>query len=39
MYQLEKHTRVHGGIYLRKLPGKYLGYSEMLGSEGYWWHS
>jgi hypothetical protein len=33
------HTRVHGGlyIYLHKMPGKRLGYGQMLGGEGFGW--
>ena len=40
LYKLIRmHTRVHGGlyIYLHKMPGKHLGYSQMLGGEGFGW--
>ena len=40
LYELIRmHTYVHGGlyIYLHKMPGKCLGYGQMLGGEGFGW--
>ena len=36
---IRMHTHVHGGlyIYLHKMPGKHLGYGQMLGGEGFEW--